>query len=165
MDMMLLAHVCGMTNVSTFMFANADSWQYFPFADVNEEHHALSHSSDSDAVSIEKLVKINVWHGQQVNYILDRLAATKEADGSNMLDNTLLLWGNELGVGNTHDYKNIPWLLAGGSHLLKTGRYLQFKDMPHNNMLVSICNAMGFADVTTFGVPGCCTGALPGLTV
>src|SRR5262249_52128320 len=76
MDLMLLAHTCGMTNVSTFMFANADSWQYFPFCGVNEEHHGLSHSSDSDTASTEKLVKINVWHGQQINYLLDKLAGT-----------------------------------------------------------------------------------------
>ena len=163
-DLMLLAHICGMTNVSTFMFANADSWQYFPFAGVNEEHHGLSHSADNDAVSTEKLIKINVWHGQQVNYMLDKLAATTETDGSNMLDNTLLLWGNELGVGNTHDYKNIPWLLAGGSSYFKMGRSLQFKDLPHNNLLVSLCNAMGLSDVTTFGIPGVCTGPLPNLT-
>ncbi|HEX3776799.1 MAG TPA: DUF1552 domain-containing protein [Polyangiaceae bacterium] len=163
MDLMLLAHICGLTNVSTFMFANADSWQYYPFAGVNEEHHGLSHSSDDDAVSVEKLIKINVWHGQQVNYMLDKLAATQESDGSKMLDNTLLLWGNELGVGNTHDYKNIPWLIAGGSSYFKMGRSLQFNDLPHNNLLVSILNAMGFDD-TTFGIPGCCTGALPNLT-
>ena len=164
MDLMLLAHICGMTNVSTFMFANADSWQYFPFAGVNEEHHGLSHSSDDDTVDIEKLIVINTWHGQQVNYMLDKLAATKESDGSTMLDNTLLLWGNELGVGNTHDYKNIPWLLAGGSSYFKMGRSLQFNDLPHNNLLVSVCNAMGLSDVSTFGIPGCCTGALPNLT-
>ncbi len=161
-DLMLLAHICGLTNVSTFMFANADSWQYYPFAGVNEEHHGLSHGSD--AATIEKLIKINVWHGQQVNYLLDKLAATTESDGSNMLDNTLLLWGNELGVGNTHDYKNIPWLLAGGSSYFKMGRSLQFKDLPHNNLLVSLCNAMGLSDVKTFGIPGVCTGPLPGLT-
>jgi hypothetical protein len=43
------------------------------------------------------------------------------------------------------------------------GRSLQFNDLPHNNLLVSILNAMGFDD-TTFGIPGCCTGALPNLT-
>jgi hypothetical protein len=165
LDLMILAQSCGMTNVSTFMFANADSWQYYPFADVNEEHHALSHSSDSDSVSVEKLIKINVWQGQQVNYLLDQLAAVKEPDGSTLLDNTVVLWGNELGVGNTHDYKNIPWLLAGGASYFKMGRALQFADVPHNNLLVSICNAMGFSDVTTFGIPGVCTGPLPGLTL
>jgi len=164
MDLMLLAHICGLTNVSTFMFANADSWQYFPWIGVNEEHHGLSHSADNDAASTEKLIKINTWHGTQVAYLLDQLAATKEADGSSMLDNSLVLWGNELGVGNTHDYKNIPWLLAGGAGgTLKMGRSLQFPDVPHNNLLVSVCNAMGFDDVTTFGIPGVCTGPLPGL--
>jgi hypothetical protein len=75
------------------------------------------------------------------------------------------LWGNELGVGNTHSYKNIPWMLAGGAGgYFKTGRFLQYPDVPHNNLLVSVCNAMGFSDVTTFGIPGVCTGALPGLT-
>ena len=90
--------------------------------------------------------------------------STRTKDGSNMLDNTLLLWGNELGVGNTHDYKNIPWMLAGGSSYFKMGRSLQFKDLPHNNLLVSILQAMGQTDVTTFGNPGVCTGPLPGLT-
>ncbi len=164
MDLMLLAQTCGMTHVSTFMFANADSWQFFPFCGVNEEHHGLSHCSDSDSVSIEKLIKINIWHSQQVAYLLGKLAATIEPDGSKMLDNTLLLWGNELGVGNTHDYKNIPWLLAGGTGgYFKMGRYLQFPNVPHNNLLVSVCNAMGLSDVTTFGIPGVCTGPLPGL--
>ncbi len=164
MDMMLLALSCGMTNVATFMWANADSWQYYPFAGVNEEHHGTSHCSDTDTANIENLILINIWQAQQVNYMLDQLAATKESDGSTMLDNTVLLWGNELGVGNTHDYKNIPWMLAGGAGgYLKSGRYLQFQDVPHNDLLVSICNAMGFADVTTFGIPGVCTGPLAGL--
>src|SRR5882724_9623736 len=164
MDLMLLAHICDLTRVSTFMFANADSWQHFPFAGVDEEHHGLSHSSNSDTAATEKLIKINVWHGQKLNYMLEKLAAAQEADGKSMVDSTLLLWGNELGVGNSHDYKNIPWLIAGSAGgTLNTGRSLQFADLPHNNLLISICNAMGLSDVTTFGIPGCCTGPLPGL--
>jgi hypothetical protein len=163
MDMMLLAHACGMTNVSTFMWANADSWQFYPFAGVNEEHHTISHCGQTDSTNVEKLVLINIWHATQVNYMLDYLATTRETDGSVMLDNTLLLWGNELGVGNSHDYRNIPWMLAGGSGgAVKSGRYLQYPSVPHNNLLVSICNAMGFSDVTTFGIPGVCTGPLAG---
>jgi hypothetical protein len=165
MDMMLLALSCGMTNVATFMWANADSWQYYPFAGANEEHHGTSHCDDSDSANVNNLVLMNTWQAQQVTYMLDQLAATQEADGSTMLDNTVLLWGNELGVGNTHSYKNIPWMLAGGAGgYFKTGRFLQYPDVPHNNLLVSVCNAMGFSDVTTFGIPGVCTGALPGLT-
>jgi hypothetical protein len=165
LDLMILAHKCDMTKVSTYMWANADSWQYFPWIGVNEEHHTLSHSGDNDAAATQKLITINTWHSTEFNYMLDQFAAVTEADGSNMLDNMLILWGNELGAGNTHTYKNIPWVIAGtaGGHL-KTGRQVNYKDMPHNNLLVSVCNAMGFDDVTTFGIPGVCTGPLMGLT-
>jgi Protein of unknown function (DUF1552) len=161
---MVLAHACDLTRVSTFMWANADSWQYYPWIGVDEEHHALSHAGDEDAASRDKLIKINVWHAEQVAYLLDQLSAVSEADGSTVLDNTLLLWGNELGAGNSHSYKDIPWLLAGGAGgALRMGRYMQFKDRPHNDLLVSICQAMGLRDVTTFGIPGVCTGPLEGL--
>jgi hypothetical protein len=164
-DLMLLAQTCGLTRISTFMWANADSWQYFPWIGINEEHHELSHSGDSDTVNNEKLVKINIWHAEQFAYVLDRLAATPEVGGGTMLDSTVLLWGNELGIGNTHTYMNIPWVLAGGAGgYFKMGRFLQFKDQPHNNLLVSICNAMGLTDVNTFGIPELCTGPLAGLT-
>ena len=56
MDMMLLALTCGMTNVATFMWANADSWQYYPFAGANEEHHGTSHCDDSDSANVNNLV-------------------------------------------------------------------------------------------------------------
>lgn len=42
-------------------------------------------------------------------------------------------------------------------------RVVRFPDRPHNDLLVSVCNAMGLADVTTFGIPGVCTGPLAGL--
>jgi hypothetical protein len=165
MDLMLLAQICGMTRVSTFMFANADSWQYFPWIGVNEEHHELSHAGDNDAAATEKLVKINTWHSEQFFYMIDALAKATEPDGSSVLDNSLVLWGNELGAGNTHSYKNIPWVIAGSAGgYFKTGRQVNYKDAPHNDLLVSVCNAMGFDDVTTFGIPGVCRGPLQGLT-
>jgi hypothetical protein len=164
MDLMLLALTCGMTNVATFMWANADSWQYYPWLGIPEEHHEMSHAPFTDTVTTDKLVKINQWHSQQVLYVLDGLAAAKEADGTSMLDNSVVLWGNELGEGNTHTYKNIPWVVAGGGGgYFRMGRYLQYKDQPHNNLLLSMCHAMGMTDVKTFGVPELCTGPLSGL--
>jgi hypothetical protein len=164
-DLMLLAHACDLTRVSTFMWANADSWQYYPFIGVDEEHHELSHAGDDDTVANEKLTKINAWHAEQVAYVLDQLQGTDQADGSNLLDHTVLLWGNELGAGNSHTYKDIPWLLASGSGAFETGRYLQYDGdgQPHNNLLLSICHAMGLDDLASFGIPGLCTGPLPGL--
>jgi hypothetical protein len=143
--------------------ANADSWQFFPFAGVNEEHHTLSHEPDSNKVAGDKLVKIATWHAQQVAYVLSKLDAVPEVGGGTMLDSTVLLWGNELGKGDNHTYKDIPWVVAGGGGHFNTGRYLQYKDQSHNNLLVSLCHAMGMSDVTTFGIPELCTGPLSGL--
>ena len=126
----------------------------------------MSHCSDNDAVTMEKLgPRSTCGTPQQIAYMLDGLAAVSEPDGSTVLDNTLLLWGNELGVGNTHTYMNIPWVIAGGAGgYFKMGRYLQYQDQPHNNLLISICHAMGLQDVTTFGDPTLSTGPLSGLT-
>jgi hypothetical protein len=166
LDLMVLAHACDLTRVSTFMWANADSWQYYPWIGVNEEHHELSHAGDGDAVASEKLVKINAWHAEQLKYLLDKLAAANEPEGGTLLENSLVLWGNELGAGNTHTYKDIPWLLAGGAGgKLRLGRALQYKDQPHNNLLLSVCHAFGFDDLKSFGIPALCTGPLSGLAV
>jgi hypothetical protein len=163
-DLMLLAHRCDLTRVSTFMWANADSWQYYPWIGVNEEHHELSHAGDDDSVSREKLIAINTWHAEQVAYLLDGLDQAIGDDERTLLDDTIVLWGNELGAGNTHSYTDIPWLLAGGGGLFETGRFLQYASgQPHNNLLLSICHAMGLEDVQSFGIPGLCTGPLPGL--
>jgi hypothetical protein len=154
MDLMVLAHACDLTRVSTFMWANADSWQYYPWIGVNEEHHMLSHAGDDDTVSRDKLIKINAWHAEQLKYLLDKLSA------ASLLDDTLVLWGNELGVGNSHTYKDIPWLVAGSSKV-RLGRFLNYKDQPHNNLLLSICHAFGLTDLKTFGIAKLCTGPLP----
>jgi len=163
-NLMMLALTCGMTNVATFMFANADSWQWYPWIGVNEEHHATSHADDKDTAAQEALTQINIWTAGQITTMLDKLAAAQDADGSSMLDNSLLLWGNELGKGNTHTYQNIPWMLAGGaSGAFRMGRFLQYQSVPHNNMLLSIQNAFGIPG-TTFGDPTTCTGPLTNLT-
>ena len=42
-----------------------------------------------------------------------RLAETPEPGGTgSLLDNTLIVWTNELGEGNTHSLDNIPFVLA-----------------------------------------------------
>jgi hypothetical protein len=80
-----------------------------------------------------------------------------------MLDNTLLLWCNELGKGNTHSRNDAPYVLAGGAGgALEAGRFLEYDEQPHNDLLVSLLNLMGIDD-ETFGNPEWCNGPLAGL--
>jgi hypothetical protein len=90
---------------------------------------------------------------------MGKLATMPEGDGT-VLDNTLILWCSDISAGQSHERKDMPYVLAGGAGgALKMGRYLKYAGDPHNNLLVSICNAMD-VPVTTFGNPDFCTGPL-----
>jgi hypothetical protein len=97
---------------------------------------------------------------EQLAYLLGKLDSVKEGDGT-MLDNTVVLLGSEITRGNTHSHMDAPFLVAGGgSGYFKMGRMIDFAgDVPHNNLLVSLLNAMG-VNATTFGDPAYCTGPL-----
>ena len=76
---------------------------------VTEGHHELSHNPDSDQKSQEKLIRINKWYCEQMAYLVKRLAETPEPGGSgSLLDNTLVIWTNELGKGNSHTLERHP---------------------------------------------------------
>jgi hypothetical protein len=111
------------------------------------------------------LTKINIWFSEQFAYLLTKLASIKEGTGT-MLDNTLVFWCNELSRGNSHSHPDMPYLLAGrAGGALRTGRFLSYprtSNVPHNNLLVSIMNAMGPPD-QTIGNPAYCTGPLANL--
>lgn len=167
-DIAVSALACDLTRVATVQFTHAESDQTFPFLGIDGAHHVMSHAGDSDAAAQENLTKINVWYAEQLAYLLGKLASYPEGEGS-LLDNTVVLWCNEVGKGNNHSHRDLPFLLAGscGGHFA-TGRFVDYMSngqagRPHNDLLVSLANAMGVAD-TTFGDPEHCTGPLPGLT-
>jgi len=161
---------CDLTRVGTLQWENSVGGTQFTWVDptITRGHHDMSHDADSNADTMEKLTKINVWYAQQLSYLLDSLAAVPEprADGTGMgtmLDNTVVVWCNELAKGNIHSHSPQPFVLAGGAGgALQTGRYLQYNGTPHNNLLVSLVNMMG-GNITTFGNPAYCTGALQGI--
>jgi hypothetical protein len=77
-----------------------------------------------------------------------------------MLDNTLVVWINELGKGNTHTLDNIPFVLIGGEKAtgFQMGRGLTVdKATPHNRLWLSIAHAMGHR-IDSFGTEMFCSG-------
>jgi len=98
--------------------------------------------------------------------LINALAAVPEPTAGgmgSMLDNTVVVWCNELAKGNAHSHSPQPFVLAGcAGGALKTGRFLQYSKVPHNNLCVSLINLLG-GSATSFGNPAYCTGALSGL--
>jgi hypothetical protein len=123
---------------------------------VAEGHHQLSHEPDDNKEAQEKLTKINRWYCEQLAYLVKRLADTPEPGGSgSMLDNTLLVWTNELGKGNSHTLNDIPFVLVGGGLDFKMGQSVKYKHVPHNRLLLSLAHGFGHR-LDRFGNPDYC---------
>lgn len=163
MDLLVMALACDLTRVASLQWSRAASPVRFTWLDINELHHDLSHRGDDDAGAVDKLTRINRWYAEQLAYLIGRMKQIPEGDGT-LLDNTIVLWCNELAKGNVHGRVDAPYVLAGrAGGALATGRYLQFDgNVPHNNLLVSLIHAMGQSDAS-FGNPDWCTGPLAGL--
>lgn len=126
---------------------------------VEDGHHSLSHDPDDNKDSYEKLKKINTWFCGELAYLAKRLSETPEAGGEgSMLDNTLIVWTNELGKGNSHTLDNIPCVIVGGAPGFKMGRHLKLDKVAHNRLWMTLAHAMGHQDLKTFGKAGLCEG-------
>ena len=153
------------TRVATYQITNSVGEPKMRWLGIEEGHHNLSHEPDKNEKAQEKLTKINTWYAEQLAYLCKRLADTPEPGGDGtLLDNTTIVWTNELGQGNSHTHDNVPWLIVGGGLGFKTGRSLRYKNVPHNRLLMSLAHGFGH-HVEAFGNKNFCKdGPLSGLT-
>ncbi|MFN5271792.1 MAG: DUF1552 domain-containing protein [Planctomycetota bacterium] len=144
MDLMLHAIQADFSRIFTFQFTNSVGQAKMRWLGIEEDHHGLSHEPDSNEQAVEKLTKINIWYCEQIAYLAQKLADTPEPGGNgSLLDNTTILWTNELGKGNSHTLENIPFVLIGGGLGFRTGRSLKYKSTPHNRLLMSLAHGFG----------------------
>jgi hypothetical protein len=164
-DLMVNSFAADFARIATLQFTNSVGGARMRWIGVNEGHHELSHHPDSDAKSQEKLTKINKWYCEQMAYLAKRLAETPEpGGGGSLLDNTLIIWTNELGKGNSHTLNDIPFVLVGNGLDFHMGRSIKHKGVPHNRLLLALANGMGH-HIEKFGNPSLCSGGvLSGLT-
>ncbi|MBX7113815.1 MAG: DUF1552 domain-containing protein [Myxococcaceae bacterium] len=177
MDVIAQAIACDLTRVVTMPLAVPR----MPWANLNVSlHDDIAHQIGAVGNPVRKqLVTVQRWFGEQVVYLMDRLASITEGSGT-ALDNTMILWGNELGNPAEHASHGVPTLICGGTQgKFRMGRYLQLRPgknplqgwsgfgqkapnaVAHNKLLVSIAHAFG-VEGETFGHPDY-AGELPGL--
>jgi hypothetical protein len=150
-DLIVNSFLADFTRLATFQITNSVGEARMRWLGINEGHHSLSHEEDKNQAAQDKLTKINTWYCEQLAYLCQRLANTPEPGGpGSLLDNTTIVWTNELGQGNSHTLNNIPWLVVGGGLGFKTGRSLKYKNLPHNRLLVSLAHGFGHP-IETFG--------------
>jgi hypothetical protein len=123
---------------------------------VVNEHHEMSHD---DVRQRDKLKTIATWYMEQTAYLVSKLKETRDGVGT-LFDGTVIFQGSECADGPEHTKTNMPYFLVGSAGgAFKTGRFLQYSGVSHNDLLVSLLNAFDIAE-TTFGDPSVCTGPL-----
>ncbi len=167
--LMATALGCGLTHVASMQYGWCAANSRHAFLNASEIFHGLSHDVLSGAGAVvpaieTKLTVINQWYMKQLAAFIQLLRDMPDVEGTSVMDNTLILVVNELSHGSLHSWQNMPFFLVGSAGgYFKTGRYLTFENNYHNDLLVSVLNAMGVDD-TTFGRAELCKGPLSGLT-
>ena len=93
--------------------------------------------------------------------LLKKLKTTAEA-GASLLDNTMLLFGSNMGNASSHDTHNLPILLAGGG--FRHGQHIAHRgdtNLPLSNLFVTMLQRFGM-EQTSFGTS---TGTISGLEI
>ena len=143
LDLQVLAFKADITRVATMMFSRDLSAKVYPESGVPDAYHALSHHQ-SDPVRMERYAKLNAYHMAMVGYFLDKLRSTPEGD-SNLLDNSLVMFGSPMGNSNLHDHVDLPVLIAGtAAGRYEANRYVENpKGTPLANFFLTLADKEG----------------------
>lgn len=152
LDLLFEAFACNITNVASMMYRRGEN-DNFPYPELGflDTHHTLSHANDADQDSKQKLIDIYRFYNEQLAYLATRMSQHMEPNGKTMLENTIILCGTEVAKGNNHTWADMPFAVLGnGQDSFKGNQYLSYNGRSHNQLLLTVCQAMGL-DINTFG--------------
>ena len=144
-DLMIAAFQAGLTNVATMMIG-PERWNtpymFEGLFDKPVSHHVMSHNQKQ---FIGELLKIDKFYMEQFVYMVQRMSAVREFDGSTLLDNMIFTYGSGLGDGATHQYTDLPIIVAGGGGgRLQQGMHLHCAEgTPLSNLWLTQARALG----------------------
>ena len=154
-DLMCLAFQTDSTRFITFAFSGMNA---VPKIDgVTQDWHNLSHHGQDPA----KLAELKIIELEQMKLfgeLLGKLKSSEEA-GRSLLDQTIVLFGSNLGNASSHSNINMPIVVAGGG--FRHGQHLAFdpkKNPPLCNLYVQFLQRLGL-DLSSFGSSN---GTMPG---
>jgi hypothetical protein len=149
-DLQAIAFTSDITRVSAFKMSRDVSNRVYPETGVNTGFHIASHHGEREERILD-LAKINRYHIGLVPYFLERLKKTADGE-SNLLENTLIVYGSPMGNSNVHNHKRCPLFLAGhAAGQLKGNLHLKAADgTPMANVMLTVLQRLG-TETDTFG--------------
>jgi hypothetical protein len=151
MDLIAVAFASDSTRVFSFKLGRDASGRSYPESGVTTGFHNASHHGERED-RIMDFAKINRYHVSMLPYLLGKLKNTPEGD-SNLLENSVLIYGSPMGDSNIHNHKRVPLVVmghAGGK--LTGGVHIKAPDgTPMANAMFSTLHALGRTDLQSFG--------------
>lgn len=178
MRVIKMAFACDLTRVATFV-APVPQATEFGYLASEVVHGSFAHESISGETACgtlyspraeQAMVDLANWYARHVLTLMTELASVTEGSRT-LLDRTVIVWLTELSTG-THRHHDLCTVVAGGSDVLRTGRYVRFaRDQrnplasdshhllgpSHNRLFVTLLRAFGQSD-ESFGMDAA-TGA------
>ena len=141
-DMITVAFQADLTRVLTFLVTREGTSRAYRELGIPDGHHPLTHHRN-DPEMMEKVCRINEYHVQQLAKWFLKLQSIKEGD-SNILDNSMIVYGAGLADGNRHSHEDLPTLIAGrGGKFFKPGRRILYrKETPMSNLFMTMMDRM-----------------------
>ncbi len=161
MDMTVMALACDVTGVVSLQWTDTEAKHTFPWLNLHDHHHFYQHDG---GFKPDQCAQIDTWYAGQHNYLLQELDKVDVGGGVTLLDESVVYFGSELGEPPTHDKHDMPYLLAGKGGGLLGGRFIQYPETSHNNLLLAILHLFGLSELQTVGTPDYSRGVLPKLT-
>ena len=142
-DMMILAYKADITRISTMVVGREGSVRAYPEIGVSDGHHPLTHHQ-GNLDMLAKVRQINELHTRLFAEFLAKMKATPEGD-SNLLDQSMIVYGSGLSDGNVHAHDQLPTLLAGrGGGFIDPGRHIIYqRETPVTNLFATMAQRMG----------------------
>ncbi|MGE3682174.1 MAG: DUF1552 domain-containing protein [Bdellovibrionales bacterium] len=114
---------------------------------IDIRHWAWHQHDDPESVSSQdKWLSVYRNHAKVVADLVAKMNSYTEADGTTLLDNSVVAWGNEMGIGRDHAAKDVPTVFFGGGQgLLNQGNYIDFDHRPINQVGVTVMRTMGLS--------------------
>ena len=109
---------------------------------VDEGYHTLSHHGNKEN-KLAQMALIEDEHMKLLRDFLKSLNSVKEGNRT-LLDNTMILYGSNMGNSSTHENTNLPIILAGGK--FKHGQHLAYNPKQNENLgnlFVQMLNGLG----------------------
>jgi hypothetical protein len=106
-ELIAYAFVCDVTRVASNLFCSVASESVFGETGAPSTHHGHSHANDAGYHA--NIVFIM----QMLSNLMQRLHATVDVDGTNLLDSTLVFASSELSQGWSHSWQRQPIIIGG----------------------------------------------------